>query len=118
MALKVLPAEMASTPQRLERFRRGSEALAALDHPGIVSVFSVEGADGVHFLTMQLVEGRRLDQVIPQGGLPPETLLAHATTLAASVQLLLWRISLAELQIQWTAVGSRRQMPWVAMNWR
>jgi TolB-like protein/tetratricopeptide (TPR) repeat protein len=70
VALKVLPAEMASRPERLERFRREAKALAALDHPGIVTVHSVEEADGVHFLTMQLVEGRTLDRAIPGDGLP------------------------------------------------
>lgn len=70
VALKVLPGEMAADPERLARFRREAQALAALDHPGIVTVYSVEEADGVHFLTMQLVEGRPLDQVIAQGKLP------------------------------------------------
>jgi len=50
VALKVLPPEMAADPDRLERFQREARALAALDHPGIVSVFSVEEADGIHFL--------------------------------------------------------------------
>ena len=70
VAIKVLPAEVAAAPGRLERFRREARALAALDHPGIVSVFSVEEADGVHFLTMQLVEGETLDTLIASGGLP------------------------------------------------
>ena len=69
VALKVLPAEMASSPERLERFRREAKALAALDHPGIVTIFSVEEADAVHFLTMQLVEGQPLDHLIAAGGL-------------------------------------------------
>jgi hypothetical protein len=55
VALKVLPAGMASSPERLERFRREARALAALDHAGIVTVYSVEEAEGVHFLTMQSV---------------------------------------------------------------
>ena len=58
VALKVLPAEMAANPERLDRFRREATMLAALDHPGVVGVYSVEESDGVHFLTMQLVEGR------------------------------------------------------------
>src|SRR5262245_43680369 len=69
VALKVLPAEMASHPDRLERFQREAKILAALDHPGIVTVHSVEEAGGVHFLTMQFVEGRSLDRVILPGGL-------------------------------------------------
>jgi len=66
VALKMLPAEMAASPERLERFRREAKALAALAHPGVVSVYSVEEADGVHFFTMQLVEGEPLDRIIPQ----------------------------------------------------
>jgi eukaryotic-like serine/threonine-protein kinase len=58
VALKVLPAEMAQDPDRLARFRREAKALAQLDHPNIVTIHSVEESDGVHFLTMQLVEGQ------------------------------------------------------------
>jgi TolB-like protein/Tfp pilus assembly protein PilF len=85
VALKVLPAEMASSPERLERFRREAKALAALDHPGIVTVHSVEEADGVHFLTMQLVEGQPLDRLIPEGGLPVDRLVAIGTALAEAL---------------------------------
>ncbi len=81
VALKVLPAEMASSPERLERFQREAKALAALDHPGIVGVYSVEEVDGVHFLTMQLVEGQPLDRVIPASGLPLEQLFGLGTAL-------------------------------------
>src|SRR5882762_2375974 len=70
MALKVLPAEMAHDPERLARFHREAKALAQLDHPNIVTIHSVEECNGVHFLTMQLVEGRSLDRVIPASGLP------------------------------------------------
>ncbi len=85
VALKVLPAETASRPERLERFRREAKALASLDHPGIVTVHSVEEADGVHFLTMQLVEGQPLDRVIPEGGLPVGRVLDIATALAEAL---------------------------------
>jgi serine/threonine protein kinase/tetratricopeptide (TPR) repeat protein len=69
VALKVLPAEMAHDPERLGRFRREAKALAQLDHPNIVTIYSVEECDGVHFLTMQLVEGQPLERLIPTGGL-------------------------------------------------
>src|SRR5216683_1129663 len=88
VALKVLPGEMASHPDRLERFRREAKALAALEHANIVTIFSIEEADGLHFLTMQLVEGHSLDRVIPEGGLPLDRLLqivgAIADALAAA----------------------------------
>src|SRR4249919_2447756 len=70
VALKVLPAEMSGDPERLGRFRREAKTLAQLDHPNIVTIYSVEEYDSVHFLTMQLVEGLPLDRLIPEGGLP------------------------------------------------
>jgi serine/threonine protein kinase/tetratricopeptide (TPR) repeat protein len=81
VALKVLPGEMAQDPERLARFRREAKALAQLDHPNIVTIHSVEECDGVHFLTMQLVEGLPLDRVIPQGGLPFEQIVEIASAL-------------------------------------
>ncbi len=85
VALKVLPAEMASSPDMLERFSREARAVAALNHPNIVTIHSVEEADGVHFLTMELVEGQSLDRLIPEGGLPVERILAVATALAGAL---------------------------------
>src|ERR1039458_2426671 len=81
VALKVLPAEMAHDPERLARFRREAKALAQLDHPNIVTIHSVEECDGVHFLTMQLVEGQPLDRLIPTGGLPVEQIVEIAGAL-------------------------------------
>jgi TolB-like protein/Tfp pilus assembly protein PilF len=85
VALKVLPEEMAANPERLSRFQREAKALAALDHPGIVTVYSVEEADGVHFLTMQLVEGRPLDTLIAAGGMPVESVHRIGSALAEAL---------------------------------
>jgi TolB-like protein/Tfp pilus assembly protein PilF len=81
VALKVLPAEMAQDPERLARFRREAKTLAQLDHPNIVTIYSVEESDGVHFLTMQLVEGQPLDRLIPAGGLAVEQIVEIASAL-------------------------------------
>jgi serine/threonine protein kinase/TolB-like protein/Tfp pilus assembly protein PilF len=70
VALKVLPTAMAGDPDRLARFQREARAVAALNHPHIVTLFSVEEDHGTHFLTMELVEGNSLDRAFPAGGLP------------------------------------------------
>jgi formylglycine-generating enzyme required for sulfatase activity/dienelactone hydrolase len=85
VALKVLPADMARDPDRLARFQREAHAVAALNHPHIVTVFSVEEADGVHFLTMELVEGESLDHLIPGSGLPVERVVEIAMSLAEAL---------------------------------
>ncbi len=85
VALKVLPEEFASDPQRLDRFEREARAVAALNHPHIVTIFSVEDADGVRFLTMELVEGETLDGMIPAGGFELGRFFDFATPLAEAV---------------------------------
>ncbi len=85
VALKVLPADMADSAERLDRFRREAMTLASLDHPGIVHVYSIEEADGLHFLTMQLIEGESLDLLIPEGGLAVDRILEIARALAEAL---------------------------------
>ncbi len=60
IALKVLPPELAASPERLQRFESEARAVAALNHPNIVTVHSVEEADGIRFITMELVRGKTL----------------------------------------------------------
>src|SRR5271169_2374383 len=81
VALKMLPAEMARDPERLARFRREAKALAQLDHPNIITIYAVEECDGIHFLTMQLVEGQPLDRLISGNGLPGEQIVEIAGAL-------------------------------------
>src|SRR5512136_309952 len=85
VALKVLPREMAADPERLQRFQREARAIAALNHPHVVTIYSVEEADGVQFLTMELVEGKTLGDLIPEEGLALEELLRLALPLVDSV---------------------------------
>ena len=67
VALKVLPDIAAADPDRRERFKREALAVAALNHPHIVTIHSVEEASTTVFLTMELVEGRSLAEVLPSG---------------------------------------------------
>ncbi|MGA9751657.1 MAG: serine/threonine-protein kinase [Acidobacteriota bacterium] len=85
VAVKVLPDEFASNAGRLARFEREAKVLASLNHPNIVTIFSVEDAAGVRFLVMELLEGRPLADLIPQDGLPLARLLDIAIPLADAV---------------------------------
>jgi serine/threonine protein kinase/Flp pilus assembly protein TadD len=69
VALKVLTGDLSSSPESLERFRREAKAVAALNHPNIVTIHSISEAPEGQFLTMELVQGRRLDQLISGDGL-------------------------------------------------
>ncbi len=70
VALKILPTAMATNPERLERFQREAKVVASLNHPNIVTIHSVEEADGLQFLTMELVEGNDLERLLPDDGFP------------------------------------------------
>ena len=86
VALKLLPPEVAGSQDKLERFRREAETLAALDHPNIVTLFSVEEAEGHHFLTMQLVEGKPLAELIPAEGMTVQRALKIAISLTEALR--------------------------------
>jgi serine/threonine protein kinase/Tol biopolymer transport system component len=70
IALKVLSDIAAADLGRRERFRREALSVAALNHPHIVTIHSVEDADSTLFLTMELVSGRSLADALQPGGLP------------------------------------------------
>jgi serine/threonine protein kinase len=85
VAIKVLPKSVAEDAERRERFEREALALAALNHPGIVTVYAVENTNDTAFLVMELVEGRPLSDVIPRGGLPLGQLLRIGVSIADAV---------------------------------
>jgi TolB-like protein/tetratricopeptide (TPR) repeat protein/tRNA A-37 threonylcarbamoyl transferase component Bud32 len=82
VALKMLRQDLASSPEKLARFEREAKAVAALNHPAIVTLHAIEEADGVRFLVMEYVEGRTLDELIPADGLPLPELLRIAIPVA------------------------------------
>jgi serine/threonine protein kinase len=84
VAIKVLPPEMV-TAERLDRFQREAKAIATLSRPNIVTVFSVEQADEIHFITMEFVEGKTLSELIPKRGMKPSQVLELAIPLADAV---------------------------------
>jgi Tol biopolymer transport system component/predicted Ser/Thr protein kinase len=85
VALKVLSSTLANDPDRRERFEREARAAAALNHPNIVTIHSVETIDGVPFITLELVDGETLADLIPPGGLPLDRVLTLGIPLADAV---------------------------------
>ena len=69
VAIKVLPAAFVTDPERLGRFQREAQLLAALNHPHIASVFGLEESGEATFLTMELVEGESLADRVQAGAL-------------------------------------------------
>ena len=85
VALKILSPRFAGSQERLKRFRREAESLAALDHPNIVTVYSVGEEGGVHYISMELVDGRTLSRMIPKRGMPVDMLFDIAVPLIDAV---------------------------------
>src|SRR5262245_31320152 len=82
VALKVLPEAFAQDPDRLARFQREAELLATLNHPNIAAIFSIEDSDRVRFMTMELVDGRTLDRIIPEAAVSTALFFDIALALA------------------------------------
>ena len=87
VAIKVLPADLNARPEDLERFAREAKTIASLNHRAIVTLHSFEEAGGVHFITMELVEGEPLASRIPGQGLPFGDLLSVGTEITEAVSV-------------------------------
>lgn len=85
VALKVMPAEAVADAERLQRFQSEARAVAAMNHPNIVTIHGVETDHDIHFIAMELVEGKTLRKVIPKGGLPLPEFFRIAEQLTAAV---------------------------------
>ena len=86
VAIKLLPRALADDPRRLTRFERESRVLAALNHPHIATIHSIEHADGLHALVMELVEGPTLADRLKHGGLEWRDALVLARELAGALE--------------------------------
>src|SRR5262249_37068962 len=82
VAIKVLPAELASDPQFRERFDREARVISQLDHPHICALYDVGDESGTSFLVMQYLEGETLEQRLTNGAVPLEAALRYAMQMA------------------------------------
>src|SRR5262245_24383117 len=86
VAIKVLPAALAADPDRLARFQREAEVLAALNHPNIAQIHGLEMSDGTTALVMELVEGPTVADRIAQGAVPIDDALPIAKQIAEALE--------------------------------
>jgi serine/threonine protein kinase len=86
VALKVLPAELTGDTDRLARFQREAEVLAALNHTNIAQIYGLEDSTGVKALVMELVEGTTLAELIARGPIPFEQALPIAKQIADALE--------------------------------
>ncbi|HXT19995.1 MAG TPA: protein kinase, partial [Thermoanaerobaculia bacterium] len=85
VALKILPADLARDPERLERFAREGRAAAALAHPNILAVHDLGSHEGTPFLVCELLAGETLRDRLRAGAPPIETALGWALQLARGI---------------------------------
>ncbi len=93
VALKVLPEEFASDPDRFARFEREAKVLASLNHPNIAHLYALEsvsdtktGTEPINFLVMELVEGEDLSDRISRGALPLDEAIAMARQMTEALE--------------------------------
>ena len=86
VAIKVLPGEVAQDPERLARFKREAQLLAALNHPNIAAIHGLEEAEGTPFLALELVEGEDLSERLKRGKVPVDEALEIAMQIAEALE--------------------------------
>jgi serine/threonine-protein kinase len=85
-AIKVLPASVAGNAERLARFQREAEVLAALNHPNIAAIYGLERSGPTTALVMELVEGPTLADRIAQSAIPIDEALPIAKQIAEALE--------------------------------
>jgi Tol biopolymer transport system component len=85
VALKVLPSHLGGDPDRLRRFEQEARAASALNHPAIVAIYELGRADEQPYISMELVDGRTVRQLVAHGPLPPRKALSIAAQIASAL---------------------------------
>lgn len=87
VAIKMLPPQLVESAAAMSRFQREAETLAALGHPGIAAIYSIEETGGEYFLVMELVEGETLARRLEKGRLPLDKGLRIARQIATALEV-------------------------------
>src|SRR5262252_115431 len=86
VAVKILPDEFSRDADRVSRFQREAEALAALNHQNIGTIYDIQQIGESRFLILELVEGQTLQEKLRQGPIPVEEALPIARQIAEALE--------------------------------
>ncbi len=87
VAIKALPAHLATDPDRLARFQREAKVLASLNHPGIGAIYGLEEAAGHQYLILEFVEGETLADQLKGGAIPVDEALRLAKQITEALEV-------------------------------
>jgi serine/threonine protein kinase len=82
VAVKVLPREVATDPERVRRFQQEARAAGVLNHPNVTALYDVGTHDGAPYVVSELLEGQTLRQRIDEGPIPPRKALEYGVQIA------------------------------------
>jgi serine/threonine protein kinase len=86
VAIKILPDDVARSPERLARFEREARLLASLNHPHVAQIHSLEEEQGVRFLVLEMVEGQTLQELMNRGPMSLDATLRIAEQVARGLE--------------------------------
>jgi len=82
IAIKVLPGELSSSRERLDRLEQEARSASALNHPNIVTIYELGQVDSTHYIAMELVEGNTLGELLASGAIPIRKVIQIAAQVA------------------------------------
>src|ERR1700691_1010258 len=85
VCIKILHPEQLKDETRKQRFIQEAKAASSLNHPNIVTIHEIDYADGANFRVREFVNGKRLQQLVPAGGLPVPEVLKFAIPIASAL---------------------------------
>jgi len=130
VAVKVLPEAFARDRERMRRFEQEARAVAALNHPNVVSVYDTGTASGVPYLVSELLEGERLRDLLERGPIPARKAVEYARQIAdglaaaheknivhrdlkpENVFICGGRVKILDFGLAVVGVGSEKPRPW------
>src|SRR5688500_4941162 len=86
VALKILPADFATHPDRLGRFEQEARATSALNHPNILTVYDIGTHDGSPYIVAELLEGEELRDRLDHGSIPLRKVIEYAQQIVSGLE--------------------------------